>query len=172
MTDVVSTIVASFGEAVQSASGSIVVEWDDTLNVNDDGSEKTQFVPGDTAFLLVHADQGVDIVAVKATAGNISNQGGIVLSREQELGFADAADIQTLNYRPASSLALTWYGRQGSGKSVSGKELSFAAGFPCLARAVYSVAFQRYALETPSMSLDSGTEFPIRVYVYYTEATT
>ena len=66
---VVGTLVVGFGQDAATESGSIIAEWDDTLNLNADGTVKTQFVPGDVAWLLVHHDNTATINAVRMTAG-------------------------------------------------------------------------------------------------------
>ena len=170
MSEVVSTLVVSFGEDAVTASGSIVAEWDDTMNLDARGEVKSQYLPGDEAYLLVHHDATVTIKAVKATAGAIASLGAAQLQRTAELGWGDAADGQTLNYLPAGAPALRWFGNVGSGMEVAGKAIRMTGGqFPCLAEVSFPVAFTRYRLQTPAVALAKDEEFPIRVYIYYQE---
>lgn len=168
MSDVVSTLVVNFGEDVTGASGSIVAEWDDEMTLDADGEPKTQFVPGDERYLLVHIDSSVTIVAVKATSGAIASVGGVVLSRTAEIGFGDASDEQSLNYLPAGQLSFNWFGNVGTGPVVADRAVRMSGGqFPCLAAVSIPVAFTRYRLQTPTMELTKDETWPIRVYIYF-----
>lgn len=168
MSGVVSTLVVNFGEDVTGASGSIVAEWDDEMTLESNGEPKTQFVPGDERYLLVHADSSVTIVAVKATSGTIASVGGVVLERMAEIGFGDSNDEQSLNYLPAGQLSFRWFGNAGSAPVVAGRAVRMAGGqFPCLAAVSIPVAFTRYRLQTPVVQLAKEETWPIRVYIYF-----
>lgn len=137
-----------------------------TLDV--EGKPKSQFVPGDERYLLVHADSLVTIVAVKSTSGAIASVGGVVLDRTAEIGFGDSNDEQSLNYLPAGSLSFLWFGNAGSGPVVAGRTVRMAGGqFPCLAAVSVPVAFTRYRLQTPDVQLAKDETWPIRVYIYF-----
>lgn len=168
---VIGTLVVPFGdEAVSGAGGAIVAEWDDTMNLDANGQVKTQWQPGDAAYLLLHNDGSVRVLAVKATAGSIVAAGAANLSRQATLGFSAAGEKQGLQYLPAGPLSFVWKGNVGQGAGNVGKEVSVAAGqFPCLAEVSYPVDFSRYRLQTPAMMLAAEETFPIRVYVYYEE---
>lgn len=169
-TTVVGTLVVPFGEIASAAGGSIMAEWDDTMNLDAGGEVKSQWLPGDVAYLLVHHDSTVRILAVKATAGSIGWAGSATLARKELVGFSAAAEKQGLQYLPAGSLAFAWKGNVGQGADNVGKEASVSGGqFPCLAEVSYPVAFGRYRLQTPSMSLAAEETFPVRVYIYYEE---
>lgn len=171
---VVATLVVPFGETVSGAGGAIIAEWDDTMNLDDDGEVKSKWLPGDVAYLLVHHDSSlINILAAKATAGSISASGSALLSRDDLLGFSAAGEKQSLQYLPAGALGYDWKGNVGQGASNVGKEVSVASGqFPCMAEIEYPVAFGRYRLQTPLMSLAADETFPVRVYIYYEEITT
>jgi len=166
---VIGTLVVGFGQDVATKSGSIIAEWDDTLNLTADGKVKNQFVPGDVAYLLVHHDSTAKIDAVRMTAGSIVDVGEVILSRSAEMGFADAADEQSLQYLPAGPMVFDWFGNVGGGDEVDEKKLLVTSGqFPCMAQVSYPVRFLRYRVQTPSMDLEEDETFPLRAYVYYT----
>jgi len=170
MSDVVATLVVNFGEDTASESGAIIAEWDDTMNVGADGEVKSQFFPGDEAYLLVHHDATAIIQAVKTTSGAIVSIGAAVLTRMAELGWGDPDDAQSLNYLPAGQLAYRWFGNAGSGAELVGKVLRMTGWqFPCLAEVSYPVQFTRYRLQTPAVTLAKDETWPIRVYIYYIE---
>jgi hypothetical protein len=164
---VVNALVVNFGESAASASGSIVVEWDDSLNVDDKGEVKTSFVPGDELYLLVHSD--VEIVGVKSTSGTVSGGGAVSLIRAQEIGWGSIDDEQNLNYTPIGSIKYKWFGRSGSRPSVVDKIITMAGSFPCLALVEYVARFLRYRLQTQKVSLAKDETYPLLVYVYYRE---
>lgn len=168
---VVGTLVVPFGDGPTSgAGGAITAEWDDTLNRDAAGEVKSQWNPGDQAYLLVHHDETVRITAVRTTSGTISMVGQVSLPRTDLVGFSAAAEKQGLQYLPAGAPVFVWKGNAGSGPTRSGKELSFGGGqFPCLASITYPVAFTRYHLATPAMTLAEDETWPIRVYIYYEE---
>lgn len=169
---VVNALVVSFGESVTSDSGSITVEWDDSLNVDGDGEVKTSFVPGDELYLLVHHGSDVELVGVKTTSGSISGGDRVNLVREDEFGWGSIDDEETLSYTPTGSLRYTWYGRVGTGAALVDKVLTMDGSFPCLARVSYPAIFLRYKLQTTKVTLEEEETWPLRVYVYYKDLST
>jgi len=170
MTTVVGTLVVGFGKDAETASGSIIAEWDDSKNLDAEGEVKRDFVPGDVAWLLIHHDSTATINAVKTTSGSIAGEGEVILDRTEEMGWAEAGEEQGLRYLPAGDLAFDWYGNAGSGEVVADKEVKQTGGqFPCMADVSYPVLFRRYRLQTPVMDLAEEETFPLRVYIYYTE---
>ena len=170
MAEVVGTLVVRFGESARSADSKVVVEWDDTLNLDGDGNVKSRYVPGDEAYLLVHAP-GIEIIRVAATDGSVATAGQAVLDREEELSFGDIDDLHDLRYLPAAAPVVSWCGRQGTGWKRTGRNVRVDDGFPCLAKVSYPVLFDRYRLQTPAKNLAIDEEYPLLVYVYYREVT-
>jgi hypothetical protein len=166
---IVNSIVVSFGETVTSDSGSITVEWDDSLNVDDDGEVKTSFVPGDTLSLLVHHGDDVKLVGVKSTSGTLSGGASVSLTRKEELCWCSDDDEQSLSYSPSGGLSYTWYGRVGSGAVRDDKTVTMSDSFPCLALVSYPATFLRYLLQTPTLTLAEDETWPLQVVVYYEE---
>jgi hypothetical protein len=166
---VVNALVVNFGESAASDSGSITVEWDDSLNVDDAGEVKTNFVPGDELYLLVHHGSDVDIVGVKSSSGTVSGGGAVSLTRTQEIGWGSIDDKQNLNYTPMGCIKYKWFGRSGAGASVVDKVITMAGSFPCLALVEYVARFLRYRLQTQKVTLTGDETYPFLVYVYYRE---
>lgn len=170
MSTVVATLVVPYGSSAVAANGSLIAEWDDSTNLDADGNVKSQWLPGDYRDLLIHHDDTVEVVAVRATAGTFGNPSAETLSRSELLGFPFVGEAQALQYLPAGALAYAWKGNVGREASNVGREVSVkSVTVPCLALITYPVKFTRYRLQTPSMELDADETFPIRVYVYYQE---
>lgn len=168
--NVIATLVVPFGGSAKSAGGGVMAEWDDSMNLDEAGNIKSEWQPGDDAYLLVHHDHTARIVAVKATAGSIGSGEQVVLTREELIGFPEANAQQALQYLPAGVPEVAWKGNRGRDVIARGREVVVGLGdFPCLAQCVYPVRFTRYRLKTPSMTLQADETFPIRVYVYYEE---
>jgi len=167
---VIGTLVVGFGEDAATASGAIIAEWDDTKNLDVKGKVKSDWVPGDVAWLLLHADATATILDVKVTHGSIAADGDESLPRSGEMGWAEPGEEQTLQYAAAqlADLVFKWFGNIGTGPDLEGKKLRFSSGqFPCLADVSYPVQFSRYRVQTPEVELAIDEEWPIRVYVYY-----
>lgn len=167
---VVGTLVVNFGEAAATDSGNIVAEWDDELNVDAAGEVLSRFVPGDEVWLLLHHDAGVTITGVAVTAGTVSRSGEVHRQRQAELGWGSIDDDQQLSYTPEGLLAYDWKGRVGSAPERTGRSVSVAGNFPCLAVVTFQVRFVSYRIQTPKMTLAEKETFPLRAYVYYTDA--
>ena len=171
MKSVEKTLVLSFsGGMVSNASGTVRAAWDDTANKSAAGEVKTQFIPGDPAMFIVQAEPSVQITRVLATAGEVQYQGEVNRPQTDELGWAAADDRQQLAWRPAGGVSPTWYGNVGSGLKVDGMTATVTAGLPCLARLAYTARVRSYRLQTPKITLAKGQEYPLRVYIYYKEA--
>jgi hypothetical protein len=202
MTAVIATLVVPFGQAAVGAGGGIVAEWDDTRNVTVGGKVisrfvnggkvffavmqpsgvikvvegkdvKPAFLPGDPAYLLIHTDATVRVLAVRATSGTMFSEVlPVVMSRSDELAFAVENEAKGLQYLPDGPLFYTWYGNQGLNPERTGREVTVPSGaFPCLCKVTYPVRFTRWKLQTPRMTLAKDETFPIAVFITYEEAT-
>lgn len=196
MTNVIGTLLVPFGETVSAAEGAIVAEWDDTMNVAfagrilntfiSDGKRqfvvldgntirvmsatdiKSQFIPGEEAYLLLHVAPGIRIVEVLATHGRLEELGQETLQRGDEIGFPLADEKHTLSYLPSALPTAEFFGNVGTDIEWIGHEIQYKSGtFPCLARLSYPVQFTRYVLHTPVMTLAKDDTHPILVYVYF-----
>ena len=168
MNDVVATMVVNFGESAINASGNLIVEWDDTLNVDADGNVQNSIDPGGSRHMLAHRGAGVLIKDVRSTMGDIYGGGNVFLSRSTLVGFGDANDVKQLNYTP-NSVKKTWKGRVGNGLKIDGRDVRVANNFPCLVLLEFKVLFARYKLQVPGIKLAEKEKFPLQVYIYYTE---
>lgn len=170
MRQVEKTLVLSFsGDQAVSADGSIRAAWDDARNRAADGTVKTQFIPGDSAFFIVQADPAVRITRVLPTAGSVQAQGEVNRAQSDSLLFAAADQQQTLSWIPAGGISPRWYGNQGSGLQVSGTTITCAAGHPCRGDLAYTARCRSYRLQTPAVSLAKGQTWPVDVVIYYAE---
>ena len=167
---VIGTLVVGFGEDAATASGAIIAEWDDTKNLDSEGEVKSDWLPGDVAWLLLHHDATATILDVKVTHGSIVSEGEVSLPRSAEMGWAEPGEDQTLQYVAAqlADLIFKWFGNVGTGPDLKDKKVRFSSGqFPCLAEVSYPVLFARYKVQTPMVELAIDEEWPLRIYIYY-----
>lgn len=170
MKQVEKTLVLSFsGGQVQNSTGTMRAAWDDVRNRAADGTVKTQFLPGESAFFIVQADASLRITRVVPTSGAVVALGAASWQQTDSLLFALADQQQQLSWQPSGGVSATWYGNQGSGMRVSGLAVTVAAGHPCRGELAYAARVQSYRLDTPRVSLAKGQTWPVDVVVYYTE---
>ena len=159
------TIVVQFGDSVAKESQFAVVELDGTMNLDADGKEKSQFVPGDEAIFLVHLPEDLFIDRIAATDGMVVAMGGASLERNQEALFTDD-EQQQLSYYPAGAVATDWQGTVGTGFEVDGRDISIVGNWPAAVKLAYHVAFNRYKLVPPPLTLAEDESYQVHVVVY------
>lgn len=168
------TAVIDFGAAaVVSDDGLIQLELDDELNTSVSATEevevKTEFVPGDDIYFLIHVDNSIKVESVRATDGVVQALGSVLRSKEQRLLFTHEEPDQELNYFPAGGLDTEWYGNEAS-LSVEKRTVKVGPGssqLPALADVIFGVGFLSYKLVAPSMELAYEEEYPIQIVVRY-----
>lgn len=164
------TIVVEYGDSVDSSSQTVKVELDDTLNLDDDGEAKTNFVPGDMPYFLVHCDATLEITRVASTDGQVVSMGNVSRDREEEILFTvgtdDDGEATQLSYTPAGAVSVEWSGQEGNGFSVADGAASIASNAPCLAKVSYPVSFAAYQLIPPVLSLAEDESYTIYIVVY------
>jgi len=155
------TIVVQFGDAVASGA-SIIVEPDDTLNVNADKSVKSEFAPGDPFFFLAQHDDTVRITASLCSSGSLSYLGMVGRAKSQQQVFIDKNPVE-LPTRPSGGISAKWYGRS-PGLTISGKSVS-ADQFPAIGELSWSAAMHSYKLTPPPLSLSGEQKYYIVVLI-------
>ncbi len=160
------TFVVEYGDSVSedNASG-VVIELDETRNLNSDGEVKSQFYPGDTVHFLIHCPDELRIDRVASTDGMVVSRGRTSQSRQQDLLFA-GEDAVSLSYQPSGPISKNWQGNVGTGWAQDDIEITVAGGQPCLCKASYAVAFSAYYLVPPALSLGEDDTYTIIVVVY------
>jgi len=160
------TIVVSFGEGVDSANALVVVELDDSMNVSG-GEVKNSFQPGDSTYFLIHHDANLGIQSVKSTSGGLFNMGTVSRTGTQEILFESTDHEVELTHNPTGGVSAYWYGNAAT-VTRSGRTVTANAA-PCIGDISYTYRATLYRLDTPSMSLSEGDEYPIGVVVYIVE---
>ena len=161
------TLVVDFG-ASDSGQAAAFLELDDTRNLDDDGSAKSQFYPGEQVWIRLHHDSGYTPVAASATDGGADLVDTVTITVTEELYFEqplqeDGSGEVSLKYRPAGGLSVVWQGNQGVGLQYSGQTAWITSGAPCLAQVSYPVTFVRILYTPPALELAEGDQRQIMV---------
>jgi len=188
------TIVVKFGESVADGEF-FSVELDDSLNTNVPWGQvlsryvlqgvtyyvmyfgvgdirtlpaegvKSQFVPGDQVYFLLHYDHSrLRVTGIQATAGQVVMLGEVSRSATDEVLFTSPGELQELSHIPAGGLAASWSGRTAAisrdGRSVS------ASAAPCLGNVTYSYQATSCRFVPPPMTLGDDDSYPVAIVVY------
>lgn len=163
------SLVVEFGQGVDEDSALAVAELDGTRNVDSEGNERSQFLPGDEVYFLVHHDNSVYIDRVTPTDGMVVAMDSDTQEREQQLLFVND-EQQQLTYLPGGALVHDWM-PGGANRDVGftrvNRQVSVAASSaPCIENLTYPVNFQLYRLIPPALNLSSGETYSIAVVIY------
>jgi hypothetical protein len=151
--DVPITIVLQFGDAA-AASGFVVFEPDETLNVDGDGNVLSQMAPGDPYHFQGQHDDTVRIDSIACSSGAVAYRGQVSRAKEQQVVFADGAALE-LPYIPAGEVNIDWYGRAPQ-VIREGRKLTPGSS-PAIGEAAYGARMHSYRLTPPPLVL-SGEE--------------
>lgn len=164
MSTIGGTLVVEFGENADS-SAFVVVQLDDTLNVDAGGQTVSTFSPGQSAYFWVQHAPSLRIGAVTATSGVIAADGLARRSRTQELTWT-SLESQELECIPAGAPVLSWVGAQGSGFALNGRTATVTGNVPCTCEATYPIDVHLYHLVPPTLNLAAGETYRIVIVVY------
>lgn len=162
MSTVAATMVVEFGQGADS-SALVVVELDDTRNLDAAGDVKTSFAPGDLVYFRVHHDQALRIGSVVPTDGSVTALGRAVFPNAIEAQLFATAEAVSITHRPAGGVSATWYGRS-AGLSVAGEKLT-ADNVPCIGRIEYSFEGALYRLQAPNPTLAADETYPVAIVI-------
>jgi hypothetical protein len=162
MTAVAASIVVNYGDTAAS-SALVVVELDDTLNLDAAGKTKTQFYPGDLVYFLVHHDATVRITRVLTTSGTVDPLGSVLRDRTQQMLFKSPTDKQDLPHLPAGIVTPSWYGRT-SNLVQDGRSLT-ADATPCIGEMDYDMEAELFCLTPPDLDLAGDEKHFIGVVI-------
>ena len=151
------SIVLNFSDAAAS-NALVVVELDDTLNLDADGKTKTSFIPGDLVDFLVHHDDTVRISGTEQSSGTISAQGLVTRHRSQQMQFTTPDDKQQTQHFP-KNISPTWYGRTPD-LIVDGRNLTVSAA-PAIGEISYDMDAYLYCITPPELELTGEEKFYI-----------
>lgn len=161
------TKVVVFGSEVSGAESGVQIFADAIANINDDGTEKTQFYEGDSQYLLVIVPDEYRLVAVKCTDGIVTALGQVSRGQVDRVLFAEKDVAVSLAQLPAGEVSPKWYGR--SATITVDKQQVTASAVPCIADITYTYAALQYRLTAPSslaIGANDGDDWPIGVVVY------
>ncbi|MBV5328486.1 MAG: hypothetical protein JZU65_12775 [Chlorobium sp.] len=163
---VAATVVVEFGTGADS-SALVVIELDETMNLDGDGEEKTSFSPGDQPYFLVHHDTSVRIGSVKCSSGMVTGGNSVPRERSQQVQFAAAEEAQELSHIPSGGIGWTWYGNAPA-ITQTGKSLVAATedSLPAIGEAKYTMEARQYHLIPPVITLADDETWPVLIVVY------
>lgn len=152
------TFVVSFGEGVSQDSG-VVVELEPSMNVGEDGAEKTSFAPGDEVYFTVHYPASLRVGSVATTSGEAYKVGRGEFNREQAgIFFVDPDTSVSLQHTPSSPLTFFWFGKVGQ-LDINGREMK-AVNAPCVGDVSYKIVADLYRYVPPAiMPLNTDNRF-------------
>lgn len=167
MSTVGGTLVVEFGAGADSAAF-VAMELDETLNLDDEGNEKTGFAAGDEVwFWLQHADT-LRIDRIASTSGMVVDCGVVRRSRNQELTFTSTDSVE-LSHIPANNPSYTWCGNEGAGLARNNRSVSVSGNTPCTCDAVIPIDVHLYRFIPPPLELADDQTYRV-VIVAYMEA--
>jgi len=169
MSALATKVVAFGGDSAAAAAAGVAIILDAAANINADGTEKTEFAPGEPMYLLVIVPDTWRLLDVKSTSGTVSALGQVFRTQiEERRLFAEAAKKEALSQLPAGPVAAKWYGREAN-LTVDGRELA-ASLVPSLADLTYEYEAMQYRLDAPAgLALGVDEEWPVGVVVYVEE---
>ena len=162
--NVAETFVTQFGKGADS-SAFVVMELDETLNLDADGNEKTTWSPGDEIWFWIQHDASLVIDRVVATSGMVVDCGSARRSRSQALIFTSTDSVE-LSHIPAKNPTYTWYGNQGSGLSRNGRSVSVSGNTPCTCDVEIPIDVHLYRFVPPDLELGSEETYRVAIVAY------
>ena len=162
------TCRVTFGATSAGDTAFAVFELDDTRNLNDDGEPKSQFAPGETAWLLLHLQPGYRPVRMLETHGQATLVGEVTRTRTTMVQLNLEHWSAELPYYPAGGLSVNWQGNTLPLAPVSGRTLAATGELGAtIARAEvsYPVRFWSIRFDPPGLSLGEGDTYQIDVQV-------
>ena len=161
------TKVVVFGSDADSASSGVQIFADDAANINADGSQKSEFYPGDNFYFLVIVPADIKLLSVQSTDGTVSLIGAVVREKKDQLLFADTAEPSSLSQTPIGPVTTTWYGR--TAVLTVDKQQVTVNTVPSIADLSYKYAALQYRLTAPAylpIGSEEGANWPIGIVVY------
>lgn len=164
MADILATVVVEFGEGADDGA-LVVVELDDTANLDADGKVKTSFHPGDRPGFIVHYDEAaLRVGEIRCSSGMVTGGTMVSRSRSQQVQFASADAAVDLPHIPAGGVSVAWYGHSPI-LSQDGRRVTASGDLPAIGEASYSIRCLAYTLIPPPLSLSDDETWPVLVVV-------
>ncbi|MDK9690530.1 hypothetical protein [Azospira sp.] len=140
------TVRVQFG-ASTSASDHLSAVVDDRAAGPNAG--KTSFLPGDTAWFLVHRSEGIEL-KLDSSAGSIVGGNEVTLVKTEDISFENSA-AGSLPVPAKAITSVLWIGRSLGGIKLGGDGLSLTADESgvAIARITYTCRAVSYGLVAP-----------------------
>lgn len=164
---IAASLVVKFGAGADS-SALVIREFDEVMNVDAAGNEKSSFSPGNEIFFRVLHEDSVRVDSVNASLGMIVPQGEVIRDRIDAIDF-DQLDKKELSVIPvAGSIVPVWFNNELTGmKRIGKREVFFTAGtLPATADIKYKAKFSLYKLITPKFDLEPNATFRVLISIY------
>jgi len=157
------TIRVAFGGGSASITGHLSAEVDSRPEGLNQG--KSSFLPGDTAWFLVHASRNVTVDTPIASAGSVLSARVGSVSRTDDVFFENATTA-TLSVPADGIQKVTWFGTDLGSVSLGSDQLTVTASRSgvAVARITYSTSPKAYGVKSPTQ-LNGSTDFSILVLV-------
>lgn len=163
MSTVGATIVVDFGSGADS-SAFVVVELDETLNLDASGNARSEFSPGDEVWFWVQHDAVLRIGEIECTSGMVVDCGSASRWRGQDLTWTSDDSIE-LSHIPSVMPDLTWYGNVGQGLALSGRTITVTGGTPCTCDALIPIEVRLFRFVPPQLDLTGDQTWRVVVVV-------
>jgi hypothetical protein len=157
---IAATLIVQFGSSADNGD-LVVMELDDSRNLDANGEVKSSFAPGDAVYFLLHHAPTLTLGSMVATAGYIVPMGTARFERvvDQQL-FVNTEPI-SVTHLPAGGVGVSWYGRE-SATTQSTNQLT-ATDPPAIGVLTYQFDALLYRLQTPGVVLADNETFPVAV---------
>ena len=157
------TLRVSFGQSTGSGDSYLSAEIDG----RDDGPNagQRQFVPGGTAWFLVHHGASVTISGVEASAGTVSLGGYINYVKTEEVVF-EGGKTASLSMPSQGFASVKWIGRSLGALTLGadGQTVTASGEGVAVAKISQTVRARVGSIVSPSV-IDGETEFSIAVII-------
>ena len=151
-----SSVLDFTGVAAGVKTGSFVLDWE--RNKDNDGNEKTSFLPSDTVFLLFQAAEGLEYEDMKASVkyGRITQLGTVPRTVKEDVQFTADKPQHTVQYRPQSNVAEVSFDGNAPSLSVNSAEgiITAAGDLPAIGILSYKSQFLSFQFTPPARLAD------------------
>ena len=162
---ITASITVSFGAGADGADvqGHLSAEVDnrpDGLNAG-----KTSFNAGDTVYFLVYKSANVEYDSPITSAGGISSENSVSVSKTDSLTFANVNTAE-LSVPANSAPSVVWSGRNLGTVTLGAnqKTITTTATGVAIGNATYTASADAFALTSP-VSIGGSTDFSILVFI-------
>lgn len=151
-----SAVLDFAGLAAGVKTGSFVLDWE--RNKDNDGNEKTSFLPSDTVFLLFQPAEGLEYDDMKASVkyGRITPLSTVYRTVEESVQFTAEKPQHAVQYRPQSNVAEVVFDGNTPSLSVNSAEgiITASGDLPAIGILSYKSQFLSFQFTPPARLTD------------------